>query len=93
LPFSTWSLTKLAEFLVAEGVVDDISHEGLRDLLRKLPRPGRQWAPVASKQDKDATASPRRRHRRGTYTRTQGVRHLFAALWTSAPTRCTAMSR
>ena len=35
LPFSTWSLTKLADFLVAEGVVDDISHEGLRDLLRK----------------------------------------------------------
>jgi len=34
LPFSTWSLTKLAEFLVAEGVVDDISHEGLRILLR-----------------------------------------------------------
>src|SRR5829696_4884462 len=35
LPFSTWSLTKLAEFLVAEGVVDDISHEGLRILLRE----------------------------------------------------------
>ena len=35
LPFSTWSLTKLAEFLVAEGVVDDISHEGLRVLLRE----------------------------------------------------------
>ena len=35
LPFSTWSLTKLAEFLVAEGVVDDISHEGLRVLLRQ----------------------------------------------------------
>jgi transposase len=34
LPFSTWSLTKLADFLVAEGVVDDISHEGLRALLR-----------------------------------------------------------
>jgi transposase len=33
LPFSTWSLTKLADFLVAEGVVDDISHEGLRALL------------------------------------------------------------
>ncbi|GAA2340519.1 hypothetical protein SVIO_091810 [Streptomyces violaceusniger] len=31
LPFSTWSLAKLADFLVAEGVVDDISHEGLRD--------------------------------------------------------------
>ena len=35
LPFSTWSLTKLAEFLVAEGVVDDISHEGLRVLLHQ----------------------------------------------------------
>jgi transposase len=30
-----WSLSKLAEFLVAEGVVDDISHEGLRLLLRE----------------------------------------------------------
>jgi transposase len=35
LPFSTWSLAKLAEFVVAEGVVDDISHEGLRLLLRE----------------------------------------------------------
>ncbi len=35
LPFSTWSLSKLAEFLVAEGVVDDISHEGLRVLMRE----------------------------------------------------------
>ncbi len=33
LPFSVWSLAKLADFLVAEGVVDDISHEGLRALL------------------------------------------------------------
>jgi transposase len=33
LPFSAWSLHKLGEFLVAEGVVDDISHEGLRALL------------------------------------------------------------
>jgi len=138
LPFSTWSLTKLAEFLVAEGVVDDISHEGLRDLLRKdgvsfqviktfkqsndpdyeakknrvlelydiadgkaepgprdptvvlcmdefgplnlLPRPGKQWAPVVSRNDKGSTASPRRRRRRATYKRTQGVRHLMAAL-------------
>ncbi|HSH62255.1 MAG TPA: IS630 family transposase, partial [Acidimicrobiales bacterium] len=138
LPFSTWSLTKLAEYLVAEGVIDDISHEGLRDLLRKegvsfqviktfkqsndpdyeakknrvlelydladakaepgegdptvvfcmdefgplnlLPRPGKQWAPVVSRKDKGSTASPRRRRRRATYTRTQGVRHLFAAL-------------
>jgi transposase len=35
LAFSTWSLSKLAEYLVAEGVVDDISHEGLRTLLRE----------------------------------------------------------
>ena len=35
LPFSAWSLAKLAELLVAEGVVDDISHEGLRMLLRE----------------------------------------------------------
>ncbi len=35
LPFSTWSLAKLADFLVAEGVVDDITHEGLRILLRE----------------------------------------------------------
>jgi hypothetical protein len=27
------TLSKLAEFLAAEGVVDDISHEGLRVLL------------------------------------------------------------
>ena len=33
MPFSTWSLAKLAEFLVAEGGVDDISHEGLGVLL------------------------------------------------------------
>jgi transposase len=35
LPFATWSLAKLADFLVAEGVVTDISHEGLRQLLRE----------------------------------------------------------
>jgi len=138
LPFSTWSLTKLAEFLVAEGVVDDISHEGLRVLLREegvsfqviktwkqsndpdfeakknrvlelydmadgkaqpgegdpvvvfcmdefgplnlLPRPGKQWAPVAAKATRVGQDKPRRRRRRATYTRTQGVRHLMAAL-------------
>jgi transposase len=32
-PFATWSLAKLADYLVAEGVVTDISHEGLRQLL------------------------------------------------------------
>jgi transposase len=35
LPISTWSLAKLADFYVAEGVVADISHEGLRVLLRE----------------------------------------------------------
>jgi transposase len=35
LPFSTWSLAKLADFLVAERVVDDITHEGLRALLHQ----------------------------------------------------------
>jgi transposase len=34
LPFSTWSLSKLADYLVDKGVVEDISHEGLRALLR-----------------------------------------------------------
>jgi len=134
LPFSTWSLAKLAEFLVAEGVVDDISHEGLRVLLREegvtfqrlkpgrppttryavkkarvehlyaiadrevtpeagepevifcvdefgplnlQPRPGRQWAAVSGK-NKEPGRAPRRRQR-ATYTRTAGVRHLFAA--------------
>jgi transposase len=33
-PFSTWSLSKLADYLVDKGVVEDISHEGLRTLLR-----------------------------------------------------------
>jgi len=133
LAFSTWSLSKLADFLVAEGVVDDISHEGLRVLLREegvsfqviktwkqskdpdfeakknrvlelyeiadgkaepgdgdptvvlcmdefgplnlLPRPGRQWAPVAVK-DNGGAGSPRRR---ATYNRKNGVRHLLAA--------------
>jgi len=44
LPFSTWSLSKLADYLVAQGVVEDISHEGLRMLLREegFSFPGRQ---------------------------------------------------
>jgi transposase len=43
LPFSTWSLSKLADYLVARGVVEDISHEGLRLLLREqgVSFPGR----------------------------------------------------
>lgn len=44
LPFSTWSLSKLADYLVAQGVVEDISHEGLRMLLRDegVSFPGRE---------------------------------------------------
>src|ERR1700681_3689014 len=34
-PFATWSLAKLADYLVAEEVVTDISHEGLRQLLHE----------------------------------------------------------
>ena len=34
-PFATWSLAKLADYLVAEEVVTDISHEGLRQPLRE----------------------------------------------------------
>jgi transposase len=137
LPFSTWSLSKLAEFLVVEGVVDDISHEGLRVLLREegvsfqviktwkqskdpdfeakknrvlhlydiadgkeapdeddptivicmdefgplnlLPRPGKQWAPMAVKNESASQDLPRRRRRRATYNRKNGVRHLMAA--------------
>src|SRR5207244_8321975 len=36
LPSSTGSLSQLADFVVAEGVVDDISHEGLRMLLSDM---------------------------------------------------------
>jgi transposase len=44
LPFSTWSLSKLVDYLLAQGVVEDISHEGLRKLLRDegVSFPGRQ---------------------------------------------------
>lgn len=32
-PYAAWSLAKLADHVVAERVVKDISHEGLRELL------------------------------------------------------------
>jgi hypothetical protein len=34
-PFATWSLAKLADYLVAEEVLADSSHAGLRQLLRQ----------------------------------------------------------
>ena len=55
LPFSTWSLAKLAEFLVAEGVVDDISHEGLEKVLKKEQRV------LSSHKDLQAVRRPRLR--------------------------------
>lgn len=44
LPFSAWSLSKLADYVEGQGVVDDISHEGLRVLLRNegVSSPGHQ---------------------------------------------------
>jgi transposase len=57
LPFSTWSLSKLADHLVATGVVASISRESVRQILRsgasagRLPRPGK---PPATR-----TSSPR----------------------------------
>ena len=70
LPFSTWSLTKLADFLVAEGVVDNISHEGLRILLREEGVPVRLGAGVepvtmASRSRSAADRGPEPRPRRG----------------------------
>ncbi|WTE56601.1 helix-turn-helix domain-containing protein [Streptomyces sp. NBC_01617] len=68
LPFSTWSLTKLADFLVAEGVVDDISHEGLRILLREEGvsfQRLKTWKTSRSCEPSYVTAAPSRsRHRR-----------------------------
>jgi hypothetical protein len=45
--------------------------------LNLQPHPGRQWAAAGGK-GKEPGRAPRPR-RRGTYTRTAGVRHLFAA--------------
>ncbi|MFI6088182.1 IS630 family transposase [Streptomyces sp. NPDC051218] len=66
LPFSTWSLTKLADFLVAEGVVDDISHEGLRILLREEGVSFQRLKTWKTSRDPDYTAKKAR------------VEHLYA---------------
>lgn len=44
--------------------------------LNLQPHPGKQWAPAAV--GKGAQAAPRRRRRRATYHRPNGVRHLMA---------------
>ena len=46
--------------------------------LNLQPRPGRHWAAISGK-GREPSRAPRRRMR-ATYTRTAGIRHLFAAL-------------
>ncbi|UKY48144.1 IS630 family transposase [Streptomyces inhibens] len=65
-PFSTWSPSKLADFLVAEGVVDDISHEGLRILLREEGVSFRRLKTWKTSRDPDHAAKKAR------------VEHLYA---------------
>jgi transposase len=59
LLFSTWSLAKLPTSLVAEGVVDDISHEGLRVLLRE------EGVSFSAHKDLEDLPRPRRRGQQG----------------------------
>jgi len=47
--------------------------------LNLLRRPGRQWAPAATKATRGSGDGPRHRRRRATYNRNDGVRHLLAA--------------
>lgn len=51
--------------------------------LNLLPRAAKQWAPVVRRASKGSSASPRRRRIRATHKRSQGVRHLLAALDTN----------
>jgi transposase len=55
LPFATWSLAKLADYLVVEGVVTDISHERARTALARGGRP------LSSGEDLEALQRPRLR--------------------------------
>jgi hypothetical protein len=46
LPLSTWSLAKLAEFPIADGLIDDVSHEDLRAPSGTFQKcPGRRQRP------------------------------------------------
>ncbi len=47
--------------------------------LNLLPRPGKQWAPLTTQNESTSQNLPRRRRRRATFTRHNGVRHLLAA--------------
>lgn len=61
LAFSTWSLSKLADYLVVKGVVEEISHEGLRLLLRKqgVSFPGHQNLEVQQRPGLRSEEEPR----------------------------------
>lgn len=80
LPFSTWSLVKPADFLVDEGVVDDISHEGLRILLREEGVTFQRVKTWKTSKDPDYEAkrgpgrTPLRHRRRRSETRTRRAR-------------------
>lgn len=58
LPFSMWSLSGLADYLVAQGVVEDISHEGLRVLLREVRDRRRQDDPRRRRRLPDSALAP-----------------------------------
>ncbi len=84
LPLSTWSLAKLADFLVAEGVVDDISHEGLRVLLREE---GVSFQRVKPGRSPATRTTPPRRPGSSTSTRSPTVRSYRR---TTSPRSCSA---
>jgi transposase len=118
-PFATWSLAKLADYLVTQHVVAAISRETVRrilhhggiswqatktwkvshdpeflpkmrrvlDLYDHPPAGGRvlcmdEFGPLNLRPRKGKVWRPMRRpaRQRATYTRTQGVRHMLAAL-------------
>jgi transposase len=80
-PFATWSLAKLADYLVAEGVVTDISHEGLRALLREE---GVSFQAVRTwKRSTTRTSSPRRTGFSNSTISPTPVR-LRSSAWTSS---------
>ncbi len=66
LPFSRWSLAKLADFLVAEGVVGDTSHEGLRGTAARGERL------VSGREDQEGVRRP------GLAAKKARVDHMYA---------------